>query len=181
MKLAFSIGFICSLLAVQGHAYEELNLKDHPDLARSLFISSYDKVTIHDFEDWKKMGWHREMSSVTLENGLEEIRFQANLSIDGDGDKGLHFTTRCQAVRELNFSYVMQVEGVNIKVANGCDRDGSGAIIEIFMPLSDKANDFLVRKFRENDFVKVKMGSKVIPFSTRGFSASWNRLGDVPL
>lgn len=183
MKWILPVTLICTLLSVQSYAWEVVNLRENPEVARSMSITGYDEIEITNFNDWKKIGWSQEMSSVGLKKAGSEdsLGFYAKLSINSDGTKTIHFITSCNEKRDLNLSYVMKVEDVNITAGNGCSRDGGGTMVEVFYPVSDEAQKFIAEEFRKNMFVKVQMGSTIIPFSAEGFSVAWDRLGDAPL
>jgi len=159
-----------------------IDLNENPDYKRSLSIIEYDEMLINDFDTWHKIGFPREIATVILKkHGSKETMFSAELNIDANGKKSIFFRSSCSMETDVNLADVMSVNGTNIQVVSGCSKASSGPLTQLYMPKTSAGNEFLIEQFRSKEYVRAKLDGMILPFSTNGFAAAWDRLGDAPL
>ena len=69
---------------------------------------------------------------------------------------------------------IIRVDDVNIATAMGCGKQGDD-ITKVFIVKSDAGRAYIKKRFTQNEFVFVDLGTGEVPFKTDGFSVVWDR------
>ncbi len=143
------------------------------DMAKSLNITDKRYMFVSDFNEGNSSAFVSLSDSVEMEK--DSMVYNVVLVPSDFGAVPLFKVYEdCQMAEERRET-VLEVDGQPVAFYEVCG-SGNGYSQRVFMPRTDKGIDFIVKRFKTQPFVSVRLGKYLIPFGSEGFGRIWDRL-----
>lgn len=191
--IVIAVASLFALISTHANASFEFQIHDEKNKALSSLYASkyqdYETMKLLNFNDVKSADFELENGQVAnmaltafkKKNG-DIALYSALLSLSGNGEMSLHFTTDNKCAPSVNYPRVIFARvstngmsgGKNVKMVELCSKDEN---LETFTPYSDAGRKLVFDMFKKEQIVTVATPTDNYIFYATGFNDALKRSG----